>query len=120
MNTNEIRTVADLCPHKWLKAEDLGGRKVTVKISEDKVEEFHQPDGTLKPALVLSFERAQRRLILNKTQCTTLVLLLGSAAFGDWVGRMVALSAATTPNCKPTIAVLAAETHEAIAAEEGA
>jgi hypothetical protein len=120
MNINEVRTVGDLYPRKWLKPEHLGGRKVTVKISEVGVQEFHQPDGTLKPAPVLSFEHAQRKLILNKSQCTALALLLGSGAFSDWVGRTVVLSAATATNGKPTIAVLAAETHEPMTANEEA
>jgi hypothetical protein len=113
MEMTEYRTVQDLYPRKWLKPEDLGGRKVAVKICEARVESFHQADGSMKPSVVLSFERAQRKLILNKTQCSTLALLLGSATFTDWIGCTVVLAAATAQNGKPTIAVLAVDqAHE--------
>ena len=109
MNANEMRTVGDLYPDKWIRPAHLQGHEVLVKIITASVEEFHQKDNSLKPAVVLSFERAQRRMICNKTQATALALLLGSTAFADWVGRTVCLAPATAPSGKATIAVLAAE-----------
>ncbi len=119
MNVNEMKTLADLYPDRWIKPEHLQGHEVVVKIIGARVEEFHQRDNTLKAGVVLSFERAQRKLILNKTQASSLVLILGSAAFADWVGRTICLAPSTAQNGKPTIAVLAAETV-GIAKEEHA
>ena len=109
MNMTETKTVNDLLPRLWLKPEDLGGRRVTVKIIAAQVQEFRQRDGTMRAAVVLSFERAQRRLIANKTQCLALAEITGKDAFADWPGHSITLGPATAPNGKPTIAVAAAE-----------
>jgi hypothetical protein len=112
MDTRAIRTVADLYPRLWLKPEDLGGRKITVKITGAEVREFRQRDGEMKPAVVLTFERAQRRMILNKTQTLALAELTGSPAFADWPGHTVALAQVTGPTGRPTIAVTEADTAQ--------
>ena len=83
MNGTPPRTVSDLFPSKWLKAEDLDGRPHTVRIVDVTVESLRQPDGSSKPAAVLTFERASKRLILNKTQATALADLLGTEVFAD-------------------------------------
>ena len=101
------RTVSDLFPSKWLKAEDLEGRPRTVRIAEVTIEPLRQPDGTSKPAAIVTFERATKRLILNKTQATALAAIMGSEVFDDWVGRYVMLKPATAQNGKSTIAVFA-------------
>lgn len=101
------QTVGDLYPRKWLKCEDLGGRAVTVKILAVDVDELRQPDGTRRQAAVLTFERASKRLILNKTQCGALAAICGSERLADWPGHTVQLTPATAPNGKPTIAIRA-------------
>ena len=62
MNPNpNPRTVSDLFPSPWLKAEDLAGRAVTVKIVAAQVETIRQFDGTQAPKLVLRQSTAPRR-----------------------------------------------------------
>ncbi len=103
------KTVSELYPPKWVKAADLGGRAVSVKIAEVVVESFRLPDGTHRASAVLAFEGKTKRLILNKTQCKQLVEITGSERFEEWVGKTVALAPATAQNGKPTIAIRAAQ-----------
>ena len=99
------KTVSDLYPPKWVKAVDLGGRAVNVKITSVAVESFRLPDGTFRESAVLAFEGKTKRLILNKTQCRQLAILTGSERFEDWIGRSVSLAPAKAQNGKPTIEI---------------
>ena len=93
----------------YLRAADLGGQAVTVKITRVDLEVFHGRDGSERPALVLSFEKARRRLILNKTQANTLVRVLQSERLADWPGKSVTLAPGQAPNGKQTILVKEAQ-----------
>lgn len=100
-----VQSVSELYPRQWLRPDDLGGRAFTVKIISAVVQDFHQPaDNTVKPAIVLTFERAQRRLILNKSQAMSLAEILGDSLAG-WPGRSIALTPATGRTGKPTITI---------------
>jgi hypothetical protein len=113
MDTAKMQTtVADVYPCKWLHADDLGGRQVIVKIATVGVEEFRQRDGSYKRAIVLAFERATKRLILNKTQGHAIATILGTERLGDWPGRTIRLGAGSAPNGKPTITILGAKDGE--------
>ena len=106
MNANEITTVSALYPSPWLHASDLAGKRVTVRITAVELQEFHMPDGTAKLALAVSFEKAKKRLVLNKTMCRSLMAITGTETFREWVGASVVLAPAIAPNHKGTIAVL--------------
>ena len=93
----------------YLKAADLGGKAVTVKIARVDLETFHGRDGSERPALVLSFEKARRRLILNKTQARELCRILQSERLADWPGKAVTLAPGQAPNGKQTIMVKEAD-----------
>jgi len=93
----------------WLRAEDLQNRAVTVRISKVDLEVFHGRDGSERPALVLTFDKARRRLILNKTQANTLVRVLQSERLADWPGKSVTLAPGQAPNGKQTILVKEAQ-----------
>lgn len=101
-------TVSELYPSPWLKPEDLAGRAVTVKIVAAQVEEIRQFDGSKAPKLVISFEKASKRLIANKTQARRLAELTQTEAFAAWAGHRVTLKPAVAQNGKPTIAIDAA------------
>lgn len=106
MNPNpNPRTVSDLFPSPWLKAEDLAGRAVTVKIVAAQVETLRQFDGTQAPKLVLTFEKATKRLIVNKTQAKRLAEVTKTEAFADWVGHRVTLKPAVAQNGKLTVGI---------------
>lgn len=85
-------SVKELYPSKsgFLKASDLQGRTVKVKISETGVSHF---DGGAK--LNLTFLNKEKKLTLNKTNASIL-----ADALGDdeklWVGKEIELSPAKT------------------------
>ena len=78
---------------------------MTVKIVAAQVEEIRQFDGSKALKLVLSFEKATKRLITNKTQARRLAELTGTEAFAAWAGHRVTLKPAVAQNGKPTIAI---------------
>jgi len=102
--SGKVEYASDIYP-LWLRAADLEGRAVTVKIARVDVETFHGRDGGDRQALVLSFERARRRLILNRTQVNALCRILRSERLADWVGKRITLAPGVAPNGKPTIVI---------------
>jgi len=100
----KVEYVSDVYP-LWLHADDLKGKAVTVKIARVDLEVFHTPGGKERPALVLSFEKAKRRLILNKTQANALVRVLGTERLAEWPGKAVTLAPGQAPNGKQTIII---------------
>ena len=81
-------------PSSWLKAADLGGREVTVKMAAVEMETIGQgSDADELP--VLSFVGQQKGLILNKTNARSITQLYGSETTG-WSGRRITLYPTTT------------------------
>ena len=68
------------------------------------------PDGSYKPALVLTFERATKRLICNKTQTWAAMEAIGDERFADWIGHSLTLAPGIGHTGKPTIIVTPAPT----------
>jgi len=101
-------TVAELYPPKWLKPGHLQGRTVTVKIASARVEEFRQPDGQYKMAVVLAFEGKKLRMILNKTQTLAAKEAIGDGRFSTWPGHSLTLAPGTGQTGKPTVVISAA------------
>lgn len=97
------QTLSQLYPGKYLKADDLNGKSYTLRIVAVNVELVRQFDGTKAWKVVLSFDKAQKLLILNKTQCRALAAITGSELFARWQGVTVRLSPVTAQNGKPTI-----------------
>lgn len=99
------RTVSDVYPSPWLRAEDLGGQARTVRIAAADVQGFRQRDGTTAEKVVVSFERASKRLVCNVTQARAIAEAAGTEAIDGWSGTAVVLTAARASNGKGTIAV---------------
>lgn len=100
MNINQ------LFPRKWLYPEDLGGRAVTVTIQAATLEEVRNPaTNKTEKKLIISFHKATKRLIANKTQAFAIASAAGSPDTDDWPGKQITLSAAIAPNGKATIHV---------------
>lgn len=80
---------SDVFPSKYVKAADLQGRHVQVKISRVEVEAVGN-EQRAKP--VAYFENRQKGLVLNKTNC----IAIGDA-YGDdmdaWIGKSITLFA---------------------------
>jgi hypothetical protein len=70
----------------YLKAGDLGGRKVAVKIAAWEVAEFD--DGK---KLVLSFAGKDKKLAVNLTNCNTIIEILGTDETDQWIGHVIVL-----------------------------
>lgn len=105
MNGQPTR-VSQLFPSKWLSAADLP-HPVTATISKAGVRELRQQDGTMAQKLIVTFERATKEWILNKTQATALAEALGDL-YSDWPGARVRLAAGRAQNGKDTIVVVEA------------
>jgi|SRR6202030_3743486 hypothetical protein len=77
--------ISSAFPSPYLKAADLQGRRVPVKISRVEMQEFSDE---VKP--VVYFEGKSKGLVLNKTNANTV-----SAAYGDetedWEGKETVL-----------------------------
>ncbi len=104
--TARPRTVAELYPSPWLSPGDLAGRAVTVTVARVDVEDIRNPQTAEKePRAIVTFERAQKRLILNKTQAHRLAEITGTEAFADWAGARVILHPGLAPNKRETIVI---------------
>ena len=80
--------INDSFPSKYLKAADLNGKKVKVKISDVKVEEFDDGD---RP--VLTFIGKDKGIVLNKTNAMIIASSFG-ADTDKWTGLEIHLYAA--------------------------
>jgi len=76
---------------RFLRAEDLAGKTVTVTISGVEDVEF---DRGLKP--VLHFEGKRRALVTNSTNFDTLAAAI-SPRTQDWVGHVITLKGEKVP-----------------------
>ena len=70
----------------YIKAGDLAGRKVPVKIASAELAEFD--DGK---KLVLSFVGKDKKFAVNLTNSNTITEILGSDETDEWIGHMIVL-----------------------------
>jgi hypothetical protein len=75
-----------LFPSQYVKAADLTGRRVTVRISHVKVEEVGDDR---KP--VLYFQNTPKGLVLNKTNAEMIKEITGTSETDHWVGVPIVL-----------------------------
>jgi hypothetical protein len=79
--------VMEAFPSKFLKADDLQGKEITVQIDHVAMEEVGK-DKEIRPALY--FRGKEKGIVLNKTNATNI-----AAAYGpdtdDWTGQPVTL-----------------------------
>lgn len=90
--------VSEAFPSKFLKVEDLRGRKVEVKIKNVEMEKIGDD---YKP--VLSFSGKDKTLTLNKTNALMIAKIIGTDDMDDWIGKKIVLRPdVTTFQGKPT------------------
>ena len=70
----------------YLKAADLNGRKVPVKIAAWEVADFD--DGK---KIVLSFVGKDKKLAINLTNSNTITEILGTDETDEWIGHMIVI-----------------------------
>jgi hypothetical protein len=78
-----------LYPGRFLKAGDLAGKKVTLTIAAIDLDELEGNTGK-KVKGVISFEKTDKQLALNKTNGICLKEMFGKKV-QEWVGRRVTL-----------------------------
>jgi hypothetical protein len=77
-------------PSKYIKVEDLQGRRVALTIDRVKVEEIGQGDDKdVKP--VVYFVGKGKGLALNRINATTISEILGTDETDEWHGRRIVL-----------------------------
>ena len=87
MKLNEVYTSGG----NFLKAADLAGRTVRVRISAVGVHEFEDK----KKQIVLSFEGKEKKLGLNVTNANSIAKILGDDT-DNWIGGEIKIYPTTT------------------------
>jgi hypothetical protein len=77
-------------PSKYIKVEDLQGRRVTATIDSVTVEEIGQGDDKDTKPVVYFFGK-EKGLALNRTNAATLTDILGTDETDDWHGKRIVL-----------------------------
>lgn len=94
--------ISSAFPSKYLKAEDLQGRNVTVVIDRVEMDEVGK-DKDIKP--IVYFQGKEKGVVLNKTNSNAI-----AAAFGDdtdnWTGAEVVLFEVMTDFEGKTVAAI--------------
>jgi len=101
----DMQNVSEVYPSVWVHVDDLAGQARRVTIERAAVEQIRQQEGSEEPRIVVSFVRAKKKLILNKTQATTLARLTDLPEFEKWAGTVILLSPGVARNKMPTIVV---------------
>jgi hypothetical protein len=81
----------ELYPGRFLKATDFKGKNVTLKIKEVNLEELVGDKGAQVTGVV-SFDKTEKQLALNKTNGICLKSMFGKKV-QEWVGKRVTLFA---------------------------
>lgn len=84
--------VNDLFPSRFVKAHDLGGKAITVVIRAATLEELGY-GAEKEQKLALAFEKAQKMMLLNRTNAMIIAQMYGPETDG-WIGKAVILYAA--------------------------
>jgi hypothetical protein len=74
----------------WLRAADLKGIKVRVKIADWDMTQFKNRDGSTKNQVVLTFVGKQKKLGLNVTNSKMIASMHGDDTEG-WIGKEIVL-----------------------------
>lgn len=83
--------IGDAFPSKYLKASDLQGKEFTLIIKEVRMENVGDESQEDKP--ILYFTKAQKGLVLNRTNAQTIAANLGSDDTDQWIGKAITLFA---------------------------
>jgi hypothetical protein len=81
--------VSSVFSSKYLKADDLEGENVTFTIQDAEVVNMGQ-DGQVDEKIVLTFLMQDKKMVLNKTNATTIAKLYGDDT-DDWIGKRVTI-----------------------------
>ena len=77
-------------PTQYLASEEFLEKDVTLTIKGVKIDNLQMSDGGTEDKPVVMFEKTDKKLVLNKTNATTIAKLYGSEARG-WAGKAITL-----------------------------
>ncbi len=77
-------------PSKYLKADDLQGKDVVVKIARVTMEDFDGDKGN-ESKLIIAFAGKDKTLVCNKTNAKTIAKVLNSDETDDWIGKCITI-----------------------------
>lgn len=73
-----------------LKADDIRGREPTVTIAAVEPREFKGRDGKIQNKLIITFQRAKKPLVCNKTNAKRIAAQHGKD-YAKWIGKQITL-----------------------------
>ena len=85
--------IGDVFPSKWLKVEDLNGKRITVTIDRVEFEMVGQP---AERKAVVYFKGKDKGLCLNKTNANSIHFITGSDDTDDWENERIVVFPSTT------------------------
>ena len=88
---HEAESFYDLDSSRWLKAEHLQGKKVTLTIKQVKYVDTTDDDGKPKRETIIYFNGTDRHLGCNVTNRQCIRGMFGIKIKADWVGKKVVL-----------------------------
>ncbi len=84
--------LSEAYPSNFLKADDLGGRDITVTIESVDLEDIGQ-GADKEQKLVLGFTGKSKKLVCNRTNAHAISEVLKSDETSDWIGQRIILTA---------------------------
>ena len=82
--------ISTIFPSKYVAAEDLNGKPITLTITNVKLEEMQSHDNSKVSKPVVYFERATKGFVLNRTNATIIADLYGDETDG-WTGKRITI-----------------------------
>ena len=89
-------------PSKYICAEDLKGREVTLTITHVEVADLVLVGGKTARKPVLSFAKTEKKFVCNPTNAKSIASLHGREA-RQWVGKQITLYPTTTKFGRDTV-----------------
>ena len=81
----------ELFPNRFLKAGLFAARPLSLTIAAVDVEELPRDDGGTKIKGIVTFEKTDKQLVLNRTNAETIRAMFGRK-LSDWIGKRITLA----------------------------
>jgi len=94
--------VSLMFPSEYLCAADLQGQDFTLMIAVVEQKSLRMDDGTMEPKWILSFQGAQKKMVLNKTNAKMIASIHGKDS-DDWLQKEVTLYPTTCQSFGETV-----------------
>ena len=98
-------------PSEFVKAADLAGKDVTVTIKSVTMDELTMRGGRKENKGVIRFEKAEKKLVLNRTNADTIAAIYGKDT-DDWIGKKITMYPTTTTFGRDTVECIRIRTKQ--------